>query len=44
MDDRLKHVNSGVVLAAAQLFLSLTMEMEELHEDINERMKSLSNV
>ncbi|XP_062518423.1 uncharacterized protein LOC134193605 isoform X2 [Corticium candelabrum] len=40
LDDRLKHVNSGVVLAAAQLFLSLTMEMEELHEDINERMKT----
>lgn len=36
---RLKHANSGVVLAATRLFLHLTRNMEELHEDVYERLK-----
>jgi AP-4 complex subunit beta-1 len=40
LDDRLKQVNSGVVLATSRLFLSLTAELFELQEDINERIKT----
>lgn len=36
---RLKHANSGVVLAAAKLFLYLTRNMDDMHEDVYERLK-----
>lgn len=40
LDDRLKDANSGVVMAAAKLFLHLTRNMEEMHEDVYERLKT----
>ena len=40
LDDRLKHANSGVVLAAAKLFLNFTRNMDqELVQEVYERLK-----
>ena len=40
LDDRLKHPNSGVVLAAAQLFLHFTRNLDdEIKEDVYARLK-----
>lgn len=39
LEGRLKHANSGVVLAATKLFLYLTRNMDDMHEDIYERLK-----
>ena len=39
LDDRLKDANSGVVMAAAKLFLHLTRNMEEMRDDVYERLK-----
>ncbi|XP_065834378.1 uncharacterized protein [Oscarella lobularis] len=40
LDDRLKHVNNGVVLGAIRLFLDLTNNLFDLQEDIYERIKA----
>ena len=40
LDDRLKHVNCGVVLGTIRLFFHLTEDMTEIHADIYERIKS----
>ncbi|EDQ89747.1 uncharacterized protein MONBRDRAFT_16817 [Monosiga brevicollis MX1] len=40
VDERLKHSNTGVVLGAARLFLHFTAEMEDIQEDIYERLKT----
>lgn len=39
LDDRLKDANSGVVMAAAKLFLHLTRNMEDMQEDVFDRIK-----
>lgn len=40
LESRLRHSNSGVILAAAKLFLHLTRNMAEMHSDIYERLKT----
>ena len=40
LDDRLNHANSGVVMGAVRLFLHLTKDCMEMHEDVYERIKS----
>eukprot|EP00041_Stephanoeca_diplocostata_P036376 m.1324797 g.1324797 ORF g.1324797 m.1324797 type:complete len:805 (-) comp24852_c4_seq1:147-2561(-) len=39
IDDRLKDANSGVVMAAARMFLHLTRNMEDMKEDVYDRIK-----
>ena len=39
LDERLKHSNSGVVLATVHLFLHLTDDMPHLHQDVYDRIK-----
>eukprot|EP00040_Diaphanoeca_grandis_P001303 m.18080 g.18080 ORF g.18080 m.18080 type:complete len:808 (+) comp11828_c0_seq1:105-2528(+) len=39
LESRLRHSNSGVILAAARLFLHLTRNMSDMHEDIYQRLK-----
>ncbi|CAG8519084.1 10116_t:CDS:10 [Ambispora leptoticha] len=41
LDDRLKHHNSGVQLMTLKLFLHLTKEMPELHQDVYKRFKDV---
>ena len=40
LDTRLKHSNSGVVLAATKLFLHFTRNMPDIQQDIFERLKT----
>ncbi|CAG8680384.1 28568_t:CDS:10 [Dentiscutata erythropus] len=39
LDDRLKHHNSGVQLAAMKLFIYLTINIPEIHEDLYKRVR-----
>jgi len=39
LDDRLKHSNTGVLLAAAKLFLHFTRDMPEVQADVFQRLK-----
>ena len=39
LDERLKHSNSGVVLATVHLFLCLTDNVPHLHQDVYDRIK-----
>jgi hypothetical protein len=39
LDDRLKHHNSGVQLAAIKVFIKLTEGTPEIQEDVYKRMK-----
>ena len=41
LDDRLKHPNKGIVMAAAKLFLLYTKDMDALKKDIHTRLKGL---
>ena len=41
LDERLKHSNSGVVLATVHLFLHLTDDMPHLHQDVYDRIKCM---
>ena len=40
LDDRLKHTNSGVVLGTISLFLHLTQDLPDLHQDVYDRIHS----
>jgi len=39
LDDRLKHHNSGVQLATIKLFICLTINIPEIHEDLYKRVR-----
>ncbi|CAG8472569.1 10611_t:CDS:10 [Cetraspora pellucida] len=39
LDDRLKHQNSGVQLATMKLFIHLTINIPEIHEDLYRRIR-----
>lgn len=38
LDDRLKHPNCGVVLGTVRLFIRLTQDMPQLHDDVYARI------
>jgi AP-4 complex subunit beta-1 len=40
LEDRLKHANSAVVLAATKVFLNFTRNMEKLHIEVYQRLKA----
>ena len=40
LDERLKHANSAVALAAIRLFLHLTADMPQLQEEVYQRIRS----
>jgi len=40
LEDRLQHSNSAVVLATIRVFLQLTLEAAEVHQQVYERLKS----
>lgn len=40
LEDRLQHANSAVVIAAAKVFLQLTMGMPDVHQQVYERIKT----
>ena len=40
LDDRLSHANCGVVMGAVRLFLHLTQDSLDMHNDVYERVKS----
>lgn len=44
IDDRLKHVMSGVVFATIRVFFHLTESLPHLHEDILDRIKSINTL
>lgn len=39
LDERLKHNNSAVALAAIKIFISITEPLTEIHEDVYNRVK-----
>ena len=40
LEERLKHSNSGVVLAATKVFLNLTQDMPAVHSQVYQRLKA----
>lgn len=40
LEDRMSHTNSAIVLATTKLFLHITMEIEQVHQQVYERVKA----
>lgn len=40
LEDRMQHANSAVVLAAAKVFLHLTLSMPSTHQEVLDRVKN----